>query len=71
MFTKITIQEDERGLLFRDGRYVKLLQPGTNRSLPFSSTGSDEVRGSVRAHGTSEYASELHFAEEHGVRIFR
>ncbi|MCY9591972.1 hypothetical protein [Paenibacillus chitinolyticus] len=43
MFTKITIQEDERGLLFRDGRYVKLLQPGTNRSLPFSNGCGDYV----------------------------
>jgi regulator of protease activity HflC (stomatin/prohibitin superfamily) len=36
MFKKIIIQTDERGLLFRKGSYVKLLQPGTYRSLPFS-----------------------------------
>ncbi|GAB6991670.1 slipin family protein [Paenibacillus pini] len=31
MFKKITIKQDERGLLFRKGSYVKLLQPGTYR----------------------------------------
>ncbi|MBD0382641.1 slipin family protein [Paenibacillus sedimenti] len=36
MFKKITIQTDERGLHFRKGSYVKLLQPGTYRFLPFS-----------------------------------
>jgi len=36
MFKKIIIQTDERGLLFRNGSYTKLLQSGTYRSLPFS-----------------------------------
>jgi hypothetical protein len=36
MFKKIIIQTDERGLLFRKGSYVKLFQPGSYRSLPFS-----------------------------------
>ncbi|MFD0692594.1 slipin family protein [Paenibacillus sp. GCM10027628] len=36
MFKKITIQTDERGLLFNRGSYAKLLQPGTYRFLPFS-----------------------------------
>jgi regulator of protease activity HflC (stomatin/prohibitin superfamily) len=36
MFRKITIQTDERGLLFRKGSYEKLLQPGTYRLWPFA-----------------------------------
>lgn len=36
MFKKINIQTDERGLLFRKGSYVKLLQPGTYRFSPLS-----------------------------------
>ncbi|NEW07876.1 slipin family protein [Paenibacillus sp. SYP-B3998] len=35
MFKKITIQADERGLLFRKGSYAKLLQPGTYRKSRF------------------------------------
>ncbi|MCD1258029.1 slipin family protein [Paenibacillus athensensis] len=34
MWKTINIQNDERGLLFRDGRYVKLLAPGRQRYLP-------------------------------------
>jgi len=34
MWKTINIQSDERGLLFRDGRYIKLLQPGKHRFLP-------------------------------------
>ncbi|WP_025848588.1 slipin family protein [Paenibacillus ehimensis] len=36
MFKKVTIQTDERGLLFRKGSYDKYLQPGTYRLSPFS-----------------------------------
>ncbi|OCT15298.1 peptidase [Paenibacillus pectinilyticus] len=36
MFKKVTIQNDERGLLFRKGSYYKSLQPGTYRLSPFS-----------------------------------
>ncbi len=36
MFTKITIQTDERGLLFHKGDYVKVLKPGTYRFAPWS-----------------------------------
>lgn len=36
MFNKITIQMDERGLLFKNGSYVKVLQAGTYRLFPFS-----------------------------------
>jgi regulator of protease activity HflC (stomatin/prohibitin superfamily) len=35
-FKKITIQKDERGLLFRRGSYEKLLLPGTYRLGPFA-----------------------------------
>ncbi|TXK80024.1 slipin family protein [Paenibacillus sp. N3.4] len=35
MFKKVTIQMDERGLLFRKGSYHKFLQPGTYRLFPF------------------------------------
>lgn len=36
MFKKITIRNDERGLLFRNGSYARLLQPGNYRLAPFS-----------------------------------
>ncbi|WP_240416324.1 slipin family protein [Paenibacillus periandrae] len=36
MFKKVFIQTGERGLLFRQGNYVKHLQPGTYRFGPFS-----------------------------------
>ena len=36
MFKKVTIQNDERGLLFRKGSYYRSLQPGTYRLSPFS-----------------------------------
>jgi regulator of protease activity HflC (stomatin/prohibitin superfamily) len=36
MFTKVIIKNDERGLLFKKGSYVKCLQPGTYRFFPFS-----------------------------------
>ncbi|MCS7462285.1 slipin family protein [Paenibacillus doosanensis] len=36
MWTTITVQNDERGLLFRDGSYIKPLMPGTYRLRPFS-----------------------------------
>ncbi|MEK8130336.1 slipin family protein [Paenibacillus filicis] len=36
MFKKITIQADERGLLFRRGSYLKVLQPGVYRLAPWS-----------------------------------
>ncbi|TLS52719.1 slipin family protein [Paenibacillus antri] len=36
MFTKITIQTDERGLLFHKGSYVRMLLPGTYRFAPWS-----------------------------------
>ncbi|WP_127484365.1 slipin family protein [Paenibacillus ehimensis] len=36
MFKKVTIQIDERGLLFRKGSYDKYLPPGTYRLSPFS-----------------------------------
>ncbi|MFC4776041.1 slipin family protein [Paenibacillus sp. GCM10023252] len=38
MSNKVTIQEDERGLLYRKGSYVKLLQPGVYRPAPFTDT---------------------------------
>ncbi len=36
MFKKVTVQKDERGLLFKKGSYEKLLQPGTYRLSIFS-----------------------------------
>ncbi|CAM4524573.1 regulator of protease activity HflC (stomatin/prohibitin superfamily) [Paenibacillus endophyticus] len=36
MFRKITIKDDERGLLFKKGSYVKRLQPGVYRHMSFS-----------------------------------
>lgn len=36
MFKKVTVHNDERGLLFRKGSYYKSLQPGTYRLSPFS-----------------------------------
>jgi regulator of protease activity HflC (stomatin/prohibitin superfamily) len=36
MFKTITIAQDQRGLLFRRGSYVKLLQPGRYRLLTFA-----------------------------------
>jgi regulator of protease activity HflC (stomatin/prohibitin superfamily) len=36
MFQKVTIQADERGLLFHKGSYVKMLVPGTYRFMPWS-----------------------------------
>ncbi|WP_138756487.1 slipin family protein [Paenibacillus sinopodophylli] len=36
MFKKITIKDDERGLLFKNGSYAKLLKPGIYRHLSFS-----------------------------------
>lgn len=36
VFKKMTIHSDERGLLFRQGNYFKLLQPGIYRFAPFS-----------------------------------
>lgn len=38
MFSKVTIQSDQRGLLFQRGSYVKKLIPGTYRFLPWSQT---------------------------------
>ncbi|WP_219838047.1 slipin family protein [Paenibacillus sp. R14(2021)] len=36
MFKKITIQNDQRGMLFRRGSYIRCLQPGTYRLSSFS-----------------------------------
>lgn len=36
MWKKITIQADERGLLLKDGVYVRLLRPGVHRLSPFA-----------------------------------
>ncbi|MBP1996586.1 slipin family protein [Paenibacillus eucommiae] len=36
MFSKVIIKNDERGLLFRNGSYIKHLQPGTYRFAPFT-----------------------------------
>ncbi|MDQ0111835.1 slipin family protein [Paenibacillus harenae] len=36
MFNKITIKDDERGLLFKKGSYAKHLQPGVYRHTKFS-----------------------------------
>ncbi|GMK38487.1 hypothetical protein PCCS19_15410 [Paenibacillus sp. CCS19] len=46
MFKKITIQADERGLLFDKGSYVKKLMPGTYRlssSLSLAIVGNSET----------------------------
>jgi regulator of protease activity HflC (stomatin/prohibitin superfamily) len=34
-FMKITIQEKERGFLFLNGRFVRMLEPGRHTTLPF------------------------------------
>ncbi|MFC0213903.1 hypothetical protein ACFFK0_15840 [Paenibacillus chartarius] len=36
MFKKVTIQADQRGLLFHKGSYVKKLMPGTYHFLSWS-----------------------------------
>ncbi|MGO4699367.1 slipin family protein [Paenibacillus sp. 2TAB26] len=36
MFKKVIIKNDERGLLFKKGSYIKLLQPGVYRHTSFS-----------------------------------
>jgi len=55
-YFEVVIKDDERGLMMRDGRFVKLLQPGKESVLDFWNELSVEVVKVMRAELTPEKA---------------
>jgi regulator of protease activity HflC (stomatin/prohibitin superfamily) len=56
MFHTVTVRDDERGFLFRDGRFERLLEPGRFRTLDFGGHLSSDVVRVVRTEFPAERA---------------
>ena len=56
LFFECIVRDDERGLLFRDGRFERLLEPGRHRILDPGSKHSAEIIKVVRAELAAERA---------------
>jgi regulator of protease activity HflC (stomatin/prohibitin superfamily) len=63
LYKKVEVAEHERGLLFRRGRFVRVLGPGVHRIVsPFGRTGVDvmDLRSPVFEHPLAEFLVKTH-----------
>jgi hypothetical protein len=63
LYTKVEIADHERGLLFRRGRFVRVLGPGVRRvASAFGRTGIDvmDLRNPVVEHPLAEFLVKTH-----------
>jgi regulator of protease activity HflC (stomatin/prohibitin superfamily) len=56
IFSEVSVKDDERAFLYRDGRFVGLLEPGRHREFDWGRRQSAEVVKVVRAELTAEKA---------------
>jgi regulator of protease activity HflC (stomatin/prohibitin superfamily) len=56
IFSEVSVKDDERAFLYRDGRFVRLLEPGRHREFDWGRRQSAEVVKVVRAELTAEKA---------------